>query len=492
MRLLSRHQFILALITLAALYVRLKGTLDGFFAFTYDQGRDMLAVYDLVKTGKLGLIGPTTGLPGVFYGPWWYWFLTPSFVLSAGSPTVQVILITVVNTLMVPLSFILGKRVGGTVIGYITCLMFALSPPLISVSAQLWNPNLAPFFTLLALFYFWRLLERHDKTSIILLGLSGGAVLEFAAAFGIAFVLATTICLLLLRFLGRIRLTLVHFAAFFFGILFFLLPRIVFEFRHDFLMSRSAYLYLASPTVFQTPLTLMERFQDRLSQFFSFFTKTLVGENAIIGALVGFIFFITLWIFFKSKEHKSMKTYAFSLIFIILMMYILFTLYKDAVWGYYLIGLPVIYIILASLILFQLKKTNIKLFTIFALFILYFAIQPLRLVHSLFTEWEGDESVYRNQLRTVDAVYQTANGLDFSVEVYTPAVVDYPYQYHFRWYGQKKYGYQPSQGRSTVFYILEPGNRALQKHWLDIRKDDGIIIKEENLPGAITIQQRRR
>src|SRR5258708_9276512 len=67
-------------------YLRLIGIATKSFAFTYDVGRDMLALEQIVDTHKIPLIGFTTGVEGIFYGPSWYYILTVPFALSALSP----------------------------------------------------------------------------------------------------------------------------------------------------------------------------------------------------------------------------------------------------------------------------------------------------------------------------------------------------------------------------------------------------------------------
>jgi hypothetical protein len=46
----------------------------------------IFVVQVIIKIHKLSLIGSTTRLPGLFYGPWWYYFLIPPFLLSGGNP----------------------------------------------------------------------------------------------------------------------------------------------------------------------------------------------------------------------------------------------------------------------------------------------------------------------------------------------------------------------------------------------------------------------
>ena len=49
--------------------------------FHYDQGRDALIIWDLIKNGKLFLIGPVTGLEGIFLGPFYYYLIAKQYCL---------------------------------------------------------------------------------------------------------------------------------------------------------------------------------------------------------------------------------------------------------------------------------------------------------------------------------------------------------------------------------------------------------------------------
>ncbi|MGE5042387.1 MAG: hypothetical protein ACM3IJ_05810, partial [Candidatus Levyibacteriota bacterium] len=59
----------LALVFLIGFYLRAVGIFSNSFAFTYDVGRDLLEVQKIVSAHKIPLIGQTTGLGGLFYGP---------------------------------------------------------------------------------------------------------------------------------------------------------------------------------------------------------------------------------------------------------------------------------------------------------------------------------------------------------------------------------------------------------------------------------------
>src|SRR3989344_2919866 len=77
--------FVLCLILFGALYVRIYRTGE-VLAFYFDQGRDAMSVWNLLHNGDFFLIGPTTGIAGIFRGPFYYYLITPFYWLSKGDP----------------------------------------------------------------------------------------------------------------------------------------------------------------------------------------------------------------------------------------------------------------------------------------------------------------------------------------------------------------------------------------------------------------------
>src|SRR3990167_7409231 len=69
-----------------AAFTRLPLILSGIIPFSFDHGRDSLAVLHLIKTLNPVFLGPWTSIPGLFFGPGWYYLLAPAYWLTQGSP----------------------------------------------------------------------------------------------------------------------------------------------------------------------------------------------------------------------------------------------------------------------------------------------------------------------------------------------------------------------------------------------------------------------
>ena len=491
----KKIKILLLCITLLGLYFRIKGVLGGYFAFTYDQGRDMLAVYDLVINHKFSLIGPTTGLAGIFYGPWWYWFMAPFFAISGGDPKIILLAVVLVNTSMIPIIFFLGRELWNKEIGVCLSIMVAFVPFFISSSVQLWSPNLVPFFTLLSLFLLWRTIKNKKLTTFFLLGTTLGLIQEGEVAYGVIYTIGVISALLYLKFIIKEKIQAKGLFTLLSGFILVILPRLLFDLRHKFLIFQSTVDYLLKPKIYQVKLSLAERFISRIESFFSLFSKTAAAENKLI-ALVIALFSATLlirYVYSVNNQNSRVNHFIKAILVLLLLFFSIFIIYPDALWEYYIIGLPIVYLILIGATLFSIKKFYPSIFIPYSILLILVSTSPLRLIQSYNTYWEGNESVYRNQIEVVNWIYQDADKHNFSVEVYTPSLIDYPYQYLFLWYGKKKFGYLPVNDNKLVYYILEgPKDGWGRTRFLKDREGDGNIVSEKIVQAGITVQKRQR
>ena len=186
---------ILSFIVVVGFFLRSSGIFSNSFAFTYDVGRDLLAVRDLVVNHKISLIGATTGKEGIFYGPVWYWILAFPFIISSGNPQMIALFMAFCGILVVPIGYFLGEKIHGKFLGLTLAAFFSFSPVMIGVSSQIWNPNLIPLFVIILLSLLIQESLRSKKTFFVI-GLLLGVILELEIVFGILLIVATGIYVL--------------------------------------------------------------------------------------------------------------------------------------------------------------------------------------------------------------------------------------------------------------------------------------------------------
>ncbi len=484
-------------ILLIGFYLRIKGTLDNTFAFTYDVGRDLLVVRDIIDNLKFPLIGPTTGQQGVFYGPWWYYILIPPFLITQGNPQGINFLFAASGIITVILGFIVGKKIGGVYLGLLFSALLSFSPALIGLATQIWSPNIIPQFILLSFYVACLTLELKNKKSkklFVYFGLLGfllGIIIDMEIVFGILLMASFLLFLLLkFNFLSFFR----HFLMFGIGLFITIATRVVFEVRHDFIMTRNLPHLFSSNSEKQT---FHLQIAERANQFWEIFVNTLGGGNNYTAVVILFASLFLIMGFFRKAKSRE-KDFLLLGVITILVFFFGSSLFNHAIWGHYLVGIPVFYILLTALTLQFLHQSVSQKFVVYAISIVFLAVvlNPMRIAQNMkSTNFEGDASVYRNQLQVIDYVYKRANTKPFNVTVYTPPVYDYTYQYLFSWYGKKTYKYLPDQKPTKLlFIVLEPDPQfpKRQTDWLIIRENDGKTIEEDRLQGGIVVQTRTR
>jgi 4-amino-4-deoxy-L-arabinose transferase-like glycosyltransferase len=482
---------LLIIIFLSGFYLRIGGVLSSSFAFTYDVGRDMLQLSQIVNDHKIPLIGPTTGLAGLYYGPWWYYILTPAFVVTNGNPQGIAFFMVLTGLLTIYTGYLLGKKIGGEVLGIVICSFLALSAGMVGFSTQIWNPNIIPPLLILLLLLLVFLKEKSSILLSIWIGFVLGLIFDSEIVFGVLLVGGFTLSYLYLFRKNTLSISLVFIAL---GFIFTLLPRIFFEFRHQFVMVQS----------FLNPREESQRVFE-LTNFFSAIPDragTIIvqfGDTFGLGVQTSIILLIGLaaaWIFLK-KEAKKKESELFYVSVILISVFVIgSSFFARAVWSHYLVGLPVLYIVVVSLVLVFLSRRYLFISIIAFFVLLVLSTKPEQRISDFKNpNWEGNAAVYRNQVSVVDYIYKDANGKSFNYIAYTPVVYDFTYQYLFDWYGKKKYGTNPSKNTKNLFYLIiepDPGYEGRIKDWLKVREGDGNVIKEEVVKGGVKVQTRVR
>ena len=91
---------LLSILLILALFVRVYRTED-LLGFYYDQGRDAKVIWRLWHEGRPFLIGPVTGLQGIFLGPLYYYLIAPFYLIGGGSPIIPAVFLAFLSTIAV-------------------------------------------------------------------------------------------------------------------------------------------------------------------------------------------------------------------------------------------------------------------------------------------------------------------------------------------------------------------------------------------------------
>ena len=71
--------------------------------FYYDQARDAKVAADIISGRNFPAIGPTTGINGLYLGPFWFYLITPGYLIGNGNPAIASYFISFIESLSIPL-----------------------------------------------------------------------------------------------------------------------------------------------------------------------------------------------------------------------------------------------------------------------------------------------------------------------------------------------------------------------------------------------------
>ncbi len=412
-----------------------------------DQARDMLAIRHMVVTKIPKIVGPTTSINGVFLGPFWYYFNLPAFLLGQGNPATLVywnIFCYQVTGLLIWLYFYKKDKI----LAVTTSTLFLIAPTGFDVTRYVWNANPMPMFTALFLLLVFDIVHNSSKFKQILLGVISGLFLQIESAFAIIFIPFTFF--IFFSQLKNIKKSIKYFLS---GFLPTLIPQIIFELRHNFVISKT-FLdeFMGRSVMLGERLNFFEIINDRFMNFQNQLLGTLYLQKSLI-----FLLFITALLFFGiyhknnssqlNKQTKQFFLLSFNFLLTALLFYFFF---PNRLKHWYVFGLATPYIFIFASFFSTLLKIKNKLltFSVLLLFLvnlfLLFQHHQHIIVNPEFIN-STNPSNFANRLHNIDLIYQDANNQGFQVYSYLPSIYDLPQQYTFYWYGTKKYHYQPEK-----------------------------------------------
>ena len=413
------------------------------FPFTMDQGRDMTDIRQMIVTHTPRLVGPTTSINGVLLGPFWYYFNLPPFLVFGGNPAAIVYWQIFWFQLSCLLLFLVLRKKSPT-LGFFTASILLLSPVGFNTARYFWNANSMPIFTIL--FFttlFWANSSKFKYSSFIV-GVVAGISMQVEAAFGTLFFPFLILYYLFTRQKFK--------KIFLSGVGFFvtLIPQILFEFRHGFIMTK---IFLTEFTGKGDMLGTKTTFSARLAQRGDYLlnivrqTNHLNDKVVIIFTAIAFLTLIYLLIF--KKLNKTIKEFSTVTIIFIVFTVIFYLIFPQQLKNWYTLGfsVPIIFVDAIFLqTLFGSKQIFVKsLPIIFIVATLCFSLKAqFEYIENISRYPSNDPSNLQNEITAADWVYHEAAGQGFSLYSYLPSVYDYPYQQLFWWYGTQKYGYQPT------------------------------------------------
>ncbi len=473
----------------AALFVRLY-RLNALLGFWYDQGRDALVIWDFLHNGKLFLVGPTTGIEGIFRGPWYYFLIAPFYFLGKGDPLWPAVFLVITSVVALWFLYKVGEQVSGKWAGLLAVFIASFSYYLVGASRWLSNPTPMLLISMLLAFSLIGFVKKRNSWNLPLVSLMAALAIQFGSAAEIFYLPAVAIVIFWkkknLPERKVILLSLAIFAASF-------IPQVIFDIRHQGVLLGAIKRFLFEEQSFK--LSFWETLKVRIPFYFDMLSSKFWINGRNIFAPFAALGLLSL-VVNRKKLWKNESFRIIGLLFVIPFAGMLFFQGNYGnVFEYYFTGYYLIFILFFSILFIQITKTRLgKL--ILALFIIVFLkMNYLPVKGSLGASVLAPTAIsFANQKMAIDWVYQDSNGESFNVDVYVPPVIPYAYDYLFLWYGGTRYARVPETKQIKLLYTVyevDIDHPQRLEAWLLRQKKIGVVNKEERF-GGIIVQRRTR
>ena len=492
------EQILLAVIILGGIFLRLA-KLDENLFFSYEQGRDLLVVKK-ISEGSLTLIGPRTSIEGIFHGPFYYYLMLPFYLIFSGNPLGVMTPFILFGAGCIWLSYLVGKTFFNSSVGIIAALLFAVSSEAIVYSRWLSHPPLAIFFTLLLFLSVYKIISGQSKFLIL-------AVFAFALLFQTEIVAALfllpALLFILFLFKPEIKERKIKIFSFLLGLTLFS-PYLLFDFRHQFLMSKSFFRFLSSrEEIYRFPIG--ETLRMIYGRYLDEFSLLVLPERKIFTGVLIVLIFLLLIIKIIKSGWFSKKEVGGKLLFYWLISVPLLGLFF---WGgfhlkHYFVGVvPAMILGTAFLIDRLIAKKALRLIGILLLIFLLLSNlsrwrNELLVNREIFYLMTQKASLLGGEKKVIDYIYSEAGEEEFSWQAFAiPYEMEHAWEYLFWQYGKRKYNYLPAHtsNRPGYFYlILEPGgDQAYRLRWIENKIGQEKPIKKAEIDSILVQTYRRK
>ncbi|MEX2012957.1 MAG: glycosyltransferase family 39 protein [Candidatus Levyibacteriota bacterium] len=479
-----------SLILLLGFLLRAQEALSGNYLFLLDQGRDMLAVKSIVYDHHLTLIGPYTSLQGVFQGPFWYYLLSVPTFLTGGNPWGGVVLSLIISMATVIVVFLLVNKLFGKRAAFITMFLVAVCPEAVAAATYAWNPHSMWLLLTIYVFSFYLLSEGKKKFHFVVWP-TVALMFSFQTALG-TFIFISSIVYLFV--FGRNLLKKKEFGMGIFAFILLLSPQILFDLRHDFLMSRGVIsMFLGSA---QSSGGFLSHFSTTFKDHFYSFTVNFNSSfNGLTFSGVAFYLLVFSTLFGKRTRFLSDKEYKFTLLsaMIVVFVFLLLLFYQQPLRAWFLTGFEIFFLLPLGLILARLFSYAFGKALLIILLVLTLTIVVPKIYNLYYYPDYGGVAKVKGKLAAIDYIYKDAGGNPFNMMIFTPPVNTDAYDYLIWWRSKNRYQYMPGKEKEGMLYLLiEPDSSQpwTYKGWLETVIKSGEVISTIELPSGLIVQKR--
>jgi len=492
---------VLVVLFLWGFFLRSVEVINGNYLFGHDHGRDYLAAYEIVENHKLTLIGAeagsgVAGFNGIFQGPGYFYLIALAYALFGGDPMGGQFFMLLFGLAAMVLAAYVGYEIFGSVGSVVFLFFVTVSPLIVSQSRFIWSSHPVTLFVILALYFAFRIPEKSKIFAPLAIFTAGFA---YHSQLGVAVPLVVTL-FLSLPLIYRIFDWKVYVYSFV-AVLLAFSPMIAFDMRHGFMATKSIVGTGSSGlggSVFD-PIRLSSHAFDYWNNFYNTFTFEFgwIPRNIqmfILWATLPFLG-VGLWI-------AKQKRFVLFLLLLLVTTWAGYLFLNNTVWDYYLTHARIAYMLLYVISLLALVRIYKRSYiakaglVVFGIFLAIFVVGSAFRQYVSYTVDIADMHVYekiQGKKLVIDTIYADASDQSFSVFVFMPSVYTHPYDYLFKTYAKKIYGYEPTQKKQgRAYLIIEPDFSQIWRHkgWLETVVNGGETIWKKTLLNGLILEKR--
>ncbi len=485
---------VLVILSLAVgCFMSLHSILNGYSAFWYDPARDFMLALDNLK--NMTLLGSPTGIPGIFYGPYWIWLISFGLIFSKDPAIIIILLMLIPYFVIFPLILFKFSKIFSTK----TCLalwwLFFFSSG--KYFNQLWNVNYAPLVFLSVIYLITTLFSQTQSRlrMVKLFALSAlcAFLVNFHFSFGFSISLATTIFVTFaeLFYLISINQALLKktfkfagdMAVLFLGFLAVETPFLIFETRHQFIQIKAILNTVIQSVLYSTAVVG----QTGLKKPEIIKNLTLVIPSQILEISIMYLGIIYILIILTLIYYLIAKKIAFSkvekslIIFLFLSQFTTLGVYlssRNPIYDYHFYGLEMSVLLLIALAVEKIGYLKSVLY----FWVFLFVVTNMITYYSNYTKIQYEGTPLWLKKTITKTVYDDAKNNPFSVSVYSPAIYTYDYDYLFLWLG-KQYKNLPKKNTSStnvVYLIIPQTSRPVYYDFINYKTPNS-LYKTQNI-----------
>ncbi len=386
--------------------------IDSRFGFDHDQEKAAESAWNLIKDHRLSLIGIEASRGGIFAGPLLNWTHAVFLLIWNFDPIALAYQAILANLLLLVIIFDFIRNISDSTQATIATFIYALSPRMVSYDISASPISYMSLHTMLVIYLYYKVVYEKKKYLLGILGLIIG--LGYHIHLFLLFSIIPVAFLFWKHKIFKAKQKFIQLLAFF---SLPLLSALLFELRHDFLMTKNILSLIQENSqynllqIIQIPKTLI----------------SLLADSIIQTNWSGPLLFVPILILWKHLTFEQNQNICKDLVIFTIFPCIPLFFYKGPTTEYYLVAAVVPFILFSSYRFLSVLKYNKYFFLIICLSIIFIntstIIAKSKNPHSL-----------RVKKQMFEHILATSNSKEVSIKYSMPQEYNYGFTYLAKWY----------------------------------------------------------